>query len=167
MNCSTLVHSDHLLFSLDKEHARPCLKNISQSSLFTVLWFVSQSCLGSCRWIPFRWGWSGRANCWANWMLSICLQRSVHRITDKIAQNKAPKYIWRLGCQQCFVLYICFSCAALLSNVIIAIGVYDLFLDSHKYIISHISLSVAQFWFIKWRLAIIPFFCPFLFKRRI
>lgn len=42
-----------------------------------------------------------------------------------------------------FVLYICPSCTALLPNIIIAKKI--VFLNSHKYIISHISLSMAQF----------------------
>lgn len=94
----------------------------------------------------------------------LCL---VHRIGDEIFQSKTPKHFWRLVCQCCFVLYICSFCAVLLANVILAMGAYDLFLHSHKYIISHISLSVDQLWFIKWKLAMIPFLCPFLFKRRI
>lgn len=41
------------------------------------------------------------------------------------------------------ILYIYSSCTALLPNVIIAKKI--VFLNPHKYIISHLSLSVAQF----------------------
>lgn len=119
----------------------------------------------SCASIPFRWGWSRRATPWAKWIL--CMLMFCVWSTESEVRYSKVKHFWRLGCQCCFVQYICSSCAVLPANVNLPIGAYDLFLHSHKYIISHISLSVDQLWFRKWKSAMIPFFSPFLSKRRI